>query len=280
MIFIENKYLLVKINEHGAELNSIFDKRLNRELLYQKTDSWQRQAPILFPIVGKLKEDTYFYRGYKYHLSQHGFARDRRFELIELSKKQAILELVFDDDTYKVYPFKFKLQVKYCLNRAEIIVNYRVINLDDYQMLYSIGGHPAFVVADYSDAYIRIDASKKTERYYLDGSYLLNSSTQFDTNISLDGNVQLANTYIFSNVKRADLKFKDYSIEVSAKKMPMFGVWASNCECGFVCLEPWWGVCDKNTHLQELSNKYLICFLAKHEERVHEYKIKIKDFSK
>ncbi len=276
MIFIENKYLLVKINEFGAELTSIYDKRLNKELLYQKTDVWQRQAPILFPIVGKLKDDTYFYRGYKYHLSQHGFARDRRFELIELSKKRAILELVFDDDTYKLYPFKFKLQVKYRLDGSKIIVSYLVINLDDYQMLYSIGGHPAFVIEDYNDAHISISANRRTERYYLDGSYLLNSSSQFDTNISLDNNTQLANTYIFSNIKKADLKYKDYSIEISAKKMPMFGVWASSCDCGFVCLEPWWGVCDKTTHLQELSNKYLICFLAKYEKRLHRYQIKIK----
>lgn len=278
MVTIENKYLLVKINEFGAELTSIFDKDLNQELLYQKTSNWQRQAPVLFPIVGKLKDDSYLYKGYKYQLSQHGFARDREFLLVELAPKKAIFELVYDENTYQLYPFKFKLVIEYKLKKRKLEVVYRVFNLDDYQMLYSVGGHPAFVVDNYDSSHVVIKPRKKTERYFLDGSYLLNSSDQFDEVISIEGNSQLKDTYIFSNLKKAKLELKQYSIQIASKKMPMFGIWASDLDCHFVCLEPWWGVCDKSNHLGELSNKYMINFLPKHSKKEHSYIIKIKHY--
>lgn len=276
MVTIENKYLLVKINEFGAELTSIFDKDLNQELLYQKTSNWQRQAPVLFPIVGKLKDDSYLYKGYKYQLSQHGFARDKEFLLVELSAKKAVFELIYDQDTYVLYPFKFKLYIEYKLTKQNVEVSYRVCNIDDYQMLYSIGGHPAFIVDNYDGAKVVIKPRKKTERYFLDGSYLLNSSGQFENVIGIEGNSQLKDTYIFSHLKKAKLELKNYSIIVTSKKMPMFGIWASALDCNFICLEPWWGVCDKVNHLGELANKYMINFLPKHSQKVHSYKIKIK----
>ena len=74
---IKNEHIKVKIKSFGAELNSLQKIDEDLEYIWQGDSKyWNRHSPILFPIVGRLKNDSYFYKNQKYNMSQHGFARD------------------------------------------------------------------------------------------------------------------------------------------------------------------------------------------------------------
>ena len=81
---IKNEFIKAKIKSFGAELNSLQKCGKDLEYIWQgDAKYWARHSPILFPIVGRLKKDNYFYKNQKYNMSQHGFARDKEFEIIE-----------------------------------------------------------------------------------------------------------------------------------------------------------------------------------------------------
>jgi galactose mutarotase-like enzyme len=84
MTIIENDYLRLTAQVKGAELTSIFDKERKIEYLWQAdTKHWGRHAPVLFPIVGRLQENSFSYNGNSYSMNQHGIARDMNFQVLE-----------------------------------------------------------------------------------------------------------------------------------------------------------------------------------------------------
>ena len=144
---LENEFLKVTISTHGAELISVINKENGLEYMWQANPAhWKRHAPILFPNVGKYKDGKFIYNGKEYKQAQHGFARDMEFALIEKTNNSAFFELLYNDDTLKVYPFKFSLVLGFILEKNELTLTYEVANVDDKKMYFQIGGHPAFNV--------------------------------------------------------------------------------------------------------------------------------------
>src|SRR5699024_1105120 len=101
--------------------------------------------PILFPIVGKVFNNKYRVENAEYELPQHGLARTREFEMIEKDDNHIVFELLWSEDTLKIYPYKFSLRLSYELLENGVKVGYKVKNLDDKEIYFSIGGHPAFM---------------------------------------------------------------------------------------------------------------------------------------
>jgi len=99
--------LTATIKAHGAELCSLKDSSI--EFLWQAGPEWPRHAPLLFPIVGRLANDELRHRGKAYRMTQHGFARDRRFVWAERGESRCALVLVDDEATRALYPFAFRL---------------------------------------------------------------------------------------------------------------------------------------------------------------------------
>ena len=99
----------------GAELISLKDAQ-GLELLWQAGAIWPRHAPILFPIIGKLKNDTLRHQGKVFPMTQHGFARDRRFDWTERGPASCTLVLNDDAQTRAHYPFAFQLAVTYTVD--------------------------------------------------------------------------------------------------------------------------------------------------------------------
>ncbi len=92
MIQLEHDLLRISIAEKGAELQSLYRKDLNLEYLWSGDPAyWGKFSPVLFPIVGGLKDNTYFYKGQAYQLGRHGFARDMEFSVQSQSNKQLSL---------------------------------------------------------------------------------------------------------------------------------------------------------------------------------------------
>ena len=143
---LENDKLKVTINHFGAELCSIVKKETGVEYMWNADERfWKRSAPVLFPFVGSLKNKEFLYGDKAYAMGQHGFARDMEFSLVSNDGRQAWFSLNSDDTTYEKYPFAFTLEIGYVLTDNTVKVIWKVINEDEKQMYFSIGGHPAFM---------------------------------------------------------------------------------------------------------------------------------------
>ena len=128
---LQNKYIKIKVNTLGAELKSLYSLHNNKEYLWSgNPDYWKRSAPILFPFVGRLNKQQYRYNGKTYKMSQHGFARDKEFQLIEKKDNKLSFLLTEDKQSYAIYPFKFNLTQEYELQENKLIVSWKVTNTD------------------------------------------------------------------------------------------------------------------------------------------------------
>ena len=164
---LKNEILEVNVKSSGAELTSV--KKDGIEYLWHGREYWKRNAPILFPIVGRLVNDEVEIEGNKYSMGQHGFARDMEFLEVESGNDFVTYLLRYNEETLKKYPYKFELYVSYKLIENFIEVEYRVKNVDDKNIMFCIGGHPGFAwpIADgekFEDYYIKFE-KKETQKY-------------------------------------------------------------------------------------------------------------------
>jgi galactose mutarotase-like enzyme len=140
-----NDKIMIETDSMGAELKKLVLKKNNKNYLWHGDSKyWKRSAPVLFPIVGRLKGDNYIYNEKEYKMSQHGFARDNEFELVNQDENYLTYALEENEETFDKYPFKFKLEIKYTIKENSLAITYKVINQDPKDMYFSIGAHPAF----------------------------------------------------------------------------------------------------------------------------------------
>lgn len=280
-IFLENDFLRVAIDPLGAELKSIVDVNTPYEYLWQGTaPHWQRTAPVLFPIVGALKDMTYNYEGREYRMGKHGIARDLRFELVSsqieglwpsIDLPSVVLELVSTPGTREVYPFDFSLQIAYTLKDRVLAVTYRVHNTAlEGDMYFSIGGHPAFnaelgegscelvfeVPETLNSEIINMDLGliERNLRPIIDSSESLRlSPSVFDRDALIFGSLKSRYAMLVNGKSKR-------SVSISLAGVPKLGVWSDKGP--FVCLEPWWGIADYVDSNQQLKDKDMIKKLA------------------
>ncbi|RYY16634.1 MAG: aldose 1-epimerase family protein, partial [Chitinophagaceae bacterium] len=184
MITIENEVLKVSINPRGAELTSVVNKATGLEYMWQADPAvWPKHSPVLFPIVGMLKNGEYKYKGKNYELPRHGFSREKMFQVTSAGKDEAVFTLVDDEETRAVYPFQFRFRLKYSLFDNTVSVTYEVLNLSEGDMFFSVGGHPAFRVpltddTDYNDYLLEFDAVENEPRWPVSKDGLIETSSQ------------------------------------------------------------------------------------------------------
>ncbi len=248
MLFhLENEYLAISVNTHGAELSSIFNKKENREMLWQgDPEFWGRRSPVLFPVVGKYKNGKTTYNGKEYALGQHGFARDSEFTLIEQSESKLVFALESNDETLTKYPFKFRLICSFELKNDTIVVGWNVENTDDKTIHFSIGAHPAFYCEksktvlsmngeNLQYSLVNSDGLYTPEKYNTESSFVLHDSI-FDKDALIIEN---------SNVTEVSLVDNDKKYLTMKFQAPLFGIWSpTKKNAPFVCIEPWYGRCD------------------------------------
>lgn len=143
--FIENYRYRVCADCCGAELSSIWDKKLKRELLWQGDPTvWSGRSPLLFPVVGKVKDDRYTYHCQSYAMEKHGFARHSQFLPVSQTPQEMAFILRQNEDTLRCYPFPFTLTVSYRLLDVGLQIRYDVENTGERLMPFSLGAHPGF----------------------------------------------------------------------------------------------------------------------------------------
>jgi len=268
VVTLENHLLSVGIKTKGAELCSIVRKDSSLEYIWSGDPAiWGKTSPVLFPIVGTLKENTYFYNGQKYTLSRHGFARDAEFDVVEQQASRAVFLLKDSPASIKNYPFHFELFLKYELDSDSMRVTYEVSNTGADVLYFSIGGHPAFKVplvdgTSYEDYYLRFEARENAGRWPISAKGLIKSHPESflkqSDRIRLSHGLFEKDALIFKHLQSTKVSLKAVShahgLDFHYNGFPYLGLWAAKGG-NFVCIEPWCGIADPVGHNQLLIEK-------------------------
>ncbi|TYV86957.1 aldose 1-epimerase family protein [Listeria monocytogenes] len=289
MIKLENEVLLVEMKTAGAELTRIFHKDTGLEYLWNADSKfWGRHSPVLFPTVGRLVDDTYLVDGKQYHLGQHGFARDRDFQVIEQTENTVRFELDADEDSLAIYPYKFKLSIIYTIEKNTVAVSYEVENTDNKRIYFSIGAHPAFhlPLADgttFEDYYLDFGTEENLETLCLEGPYrsgeikkIVDEPARY---LPLSYDLFKNDALIFEALKQKEMTIKSdktpHFVKVSFPEFPFVGVWTAKPGTPFLCIEPWYGIADGAGESVELRDKAGIEHLEPEAVFASEYEITV-----
>jgi len=258
---ISNSILSASIKHSGAELFSIKDNQNNEYIWEGNPDFWGKHSPVLFPIVGTLKNNSYKINDKEYHLPRHGFARDMEFELIDKSENRVVFSLQSSTETLTKYPFEFELQLIYTLNESSLTLEYKVINKGDTTMPFSIGAHPAIALPGNFDDYALEFEKEEAIKYYILENDLISSQTKI---LETTHNIVPLNYELFKNdaliFKTLESKsltiLKDSKpyVKVAYNDFPSLGVWTKE-NAPFICIEPWLGYSDTDENSGDLYEK-------------------------
>jgi galactose mutarotase-like enzyme len=263
-----NDKLQVVIAEKGAELQHIIRKDLQLEYLWNADPAfWAKKSPVLFPIVGTLKNNTYTYKGKNYTLGRHGFARDHVFTVTEQTDTRIVFSLTDTEHTLPVYPFNFRFSVIYTLQDDQLTVSYLVDNTGADTMYFSVGAHPAFKVPlteglQYEDYYLSFSKEENTNLWPLSSGGLIEKVSvpylEQRNKLALQHPLFYQDALVFKNMASASMTLKSdkspHGLEMKYDGFPFMGIWAAK-DADFVCIEPWCGIADSVDASGELSEK-------------------------
>jgi len=287
-VSLENDHLKVRINEKGAELNSLISKDTGLEYMWSGDAAfWGKTSPVLFPIVGALKKDSYSYQNKWYTLSRHGFARDSTFQIVAQQKDSAIFSFSSTPASREKYPFDFELQIGYQLIEDNLEVNYMVENTGPDILYFSIGAHPAFKVplvkgTAYEDQYLEFNETENSGRWPIVAEGLVKNISipflQHTSILKLTRTLFNEDALVFKDLKsdRISIRSKAHAhgLDFYFGGFPYLGIWAAR-NADFVCIEPWCGIADSVLHDQELVSKEGIVKIAKDESWTRSWKIRV-----
>lgn len=268
MIQISNEKLTVQITPQGAELQSIVRKDNGLEYLWSGDPAfWGKKSPVLFPIVGGLTDNTYYYNGQSYTLGRHGFAREQLFTITAQGEEHVSLHLSDNEETRKVYPFHFDFTIQYLLQDDQLQVTYQVKNRDDKTLLFSVGAHPAFKVpltADttYEDYYLYFNKEEEEGIWPLTSGGQIKSAPvpflEHTHELPLKKSLFYSDALVFKNLDSTAISIKSHltphGLTLAFEGFPYMGIWAAK-DANFVCIEPWCGIADSVDATGELEEK-------------------------
>ena len=269
--------LEIESKKEGAELTSV---KLNGKEMLHQGEFWNRHAPILFPIVGRLKNDETIINGKTYKMGQHGFARDMEFEELEKNEREHKYVLESNSKTLEKFPFEFSLYVTYLIEDNTLITKYNVVNKDKKEMIFGIGAHPAFI-CDYSSGNYKIEFEKQEDNIKFmslkDGLVLDEESKNILSNnsIYLNKDSFINDAIIMTNITSNKVYLKENEktvLEFDFTGFPYLGLWAK-VGAPFVCIEPWMNTADKVSTDGKLESKEKILRLEPNEEFECRYKM-------
>lgn len=260
---LKNETLTVGFESLGAEMISLKENQTGQEYLWHGDKKfWGRRSPVLFPFVGRVRNGVYTYAGQEYEMGQHGFARDMEFECISEDKAEIWFALDATPVTREKYPFDFRLEIGYRLEQNTVRVMWKVENQEkENTMYFSIGAHPGFLCplkegetqTEYS---IWMDAMDDVlfSKADLGTGLMFNYKNQLDL---VNGRYKLSpdffdeGAYIIEDyqVRKVALLDQDSQPYITMSfNAPVVGIWSPEKQnAPFVCIEPWYGRCDRET---------------------------------
>lgn len=254
---ISNDKITIQADSLGAELKSLKSVPDNREYMWHGDPAyWGRTSPVLFPIVGGLKDGVFRLDGQTYPMGQHGFARDMEFQLKSQVASEIWFTLNSDEETLKKYPYPFQLEIGYELAERTVIVKWRVVSQGKEPVWFSIGGHPAFLCpidpgTDQTQYRLVFDTKESIVSSCIEGgllgknkkTYALRDGILPITSDLFDEDALVIEKDQAHSVALARPNGEPYlTVEFDA---PLFGIWSPpKKKAPFICIEPWYGRCD------------------------------------
>lgn len=287
---LKNDILTVLVKEHGAELASI--RKGSTEYLWQADPAfWGRHSPVLFPIVGSVWEKRYRVGGREYGLGQHGFARDMDFSMVSSSDAEVRYRLESSEETLEKYPWPFVLEIAYRLHGNKLDVIWEVENPGTEDMYFQIGAHPAFNYPDYDPdrperGFFSFDRSDGLECIRIKEKGCVDVETKYPLEVPADGLLPVTretfdaiDTIMLQDSQIGKVTFHriDGSPWLSLSfDAPVVGIWSPPTKnAPFICIEPWYGRCDRAGYEGEFKDKDWINRLAPGEKFSSVYTIEI-----
>ena len=248
-ITITNDHLTAHINPMGAELISLKDS--SREYIWEgNPEFWGKHSPILFPIVGTLKNNNYSYKDKEYSMTRHGFARDNKFVVKEHNGKSVTFSLVSNAETKKQYPFDFEIELKYTLKEKTLSLDYIVKNTGAETMLFSLGAHPAFALPGNFEEYsLQFEKDENLIATQLENDLLSGKTSTIRSKngrVSLNYNLFENDALIFKTLESDTIEIQKEGksfLKVGFEDFPNMGIWTKQ-NAPFLCIEPWQGYSD------------------------------------
>lgn len=259
---ISNSKLSVQIKSKGAELFSLKNKVTQREFIWEgNSDFWGKHSPVLFPIVGTLKNNTYRFENKEYQLPRHGFARDLEFKIVYQTENEVIFSLSSDENTAKLFPFKFELQMHYILIDATLKLSYSVKNLDNKTLPFSIGAHPAFALPfEFENYSLQFEHQETLKSCTLENDLLSDKTFEIkleNKNLPLSYSLFANDALIFKTLKSKFITIVETEnpiLKISFSDFKNLGIWTKP-NAKFICIEPWLGYSDTIHSNGNLSEK-------------------------
>ena len=266
--------LKIEVSNIGAELTSI--KFNDKEMLHNGKEFWNRQSPILFPTVGRLRDNRTIINEKIYEIPQHGFAKEMEFKLIEKTENEKLYKTESNEQTLKMFPFKFELFTKYIINENTLTLEYKVINKDSKEMIFGIGGHPGFKIdMPQEEYYFELEMQEdKVEFMEVEGNYISNKPAK---NILKNNKIIEITKETFTNDAIMMKKLKSNIVVLKEKKdnkkilefnfeeFPILAIWIIP-EAPFICLEPWFNYADRVIETGYFKDKEGVLTLKPNQE--------------
>lgn len=272
---ISNDQITIAVNTQGAELWSLKKIGEDYEYLWQgNPEFWTGRSPVLFPIVGAVKNSEMKVNGELFPIGNHGFAKKTEFELASSEESMLVYKLVSDKETLKMYPFKFELSLTYTLEGSEVLIAYEVKNLDTKEIYFQLGTHPGFNCPmdedlKFEDYYISFNEEETARRHFFDGANLLVSDRDENglngKKMALNHSLFYEGATIFRGINSKELVLKSdqgkRQVKLSYDKFSYLGVWQVK-NAPYVCIEPWTGISDPDNYSGEFKDKEMMISLG------------------
>lgn len=264
IISISNGSLTASIDTMGAQLMSLL--KGESEYLWQgDANWWPRRAPILFPIVGVLKDSKAESAEGTISLARHGLARLNQFEVVEQSASSVTLQLKSTEETRKAYPYNFELRLIFSVAGDTLTQTYEVTNPANIVLPFALGAHPAFNIP------IPGVEAASLDQYHL---LFTRSWTSYGPSITDDGLcdyttpqklimdsdtlnlswelIDREKTITLEDVPdrritlaaNTEASSEAHGIQMDFEGFDYLGIWSAAPGCPFVALEPWCGIAD------------------------------------
>lgn len=271
IIELKSKSSIAKIDTKGAELISLQDV-FGIEFIWQKDPKfWSKCSPVLFPVIGNLRNDKVIIEGETYTIPKHGFVWDKPFKVVYQSDTKAILNYSFTEETLVIYPYKFNLSMTYELNDIELLLTYTVMNLDNKPINFCLGAHPAFNIpvngkgefedyclefnkpepagcATYDFDKMEINVNNR-KNYVVDSNKIMLKYSYFDNDALMFDklNSDAVKLYSMKSGRGVEVKYSGFDFIAFWTPIKM--------EAPFLCIEPWCGMAACNDESNELTAK-------------------------
>lgn len=270
IITLSNTKISASINTLGAELIKL--EKNNKNYIWTVDETyWNKTSPILFPIVGRLKNDSYSFKNKSYKLPRHGFARNFDFKVENQTENSALFSLESNAETFQQFPFEFELKMEYRLTENGLEITYLVSNKSNEVMPFSIGAHPAFAIDNAFDNYSLVfNPSEKMISHQLENEQFDDSFREIEAKngkINLDYSLFEKDALVFKELKSNEITLQhnnEFVLKMSFEGFPYLGIWTKP-NAPFLCIEPWCGLADNLNHNGNIEDKEGINFLQPQE---------------